>query len=154
MMKRHLILLTVLILFPLIAFLSCNHSKNIEDNNSKHGSTESHNQGMNCMQCHKKGGEGEGWFYIAGTAYTNNGQLPAPNVTLLLFTEANGQGVVKKTVDGDALGNFYSTDILGFGTGLYPAVVYNNDTLYMGSSITQGSCNSCHGVSTPKINVY
>jgi hypothetical protein len=153
MLKQRLILLTVLFFFPVIAFLSCNHAKDIVENISKHGSTESHNQGMNCMQCHKKGGEGDGWFYLAGTAYTNDGANPASNVTLLMYTEADGKGTIKKRLDGDALGNFYSTDILGFGTGLYPALVFNNDTTFMGSSITQGSCNSCHGVSTSKIEV-
>jgi hypothetical protein len=63
------------------------------------------------------------------------------------------QGSIKKIIEGDKLGNFYTTDIIGFGTGLFPAVVYKNDTTFMSSSITYGSCNSCHGKTTSIIEV-
>jgi hypothetical protein len=136
-----------------IALISCNHAKQMEENISSHGKSKSHNQGQNCMDCHKKGGEGEGWFYIAGTAYHANEQTPAKDVTVLMFTQPDGQGSPKYTIEGDQLGNFYTTAITGFGAGLYPAIIFNSDTSYMASSITNGACNSCHGVSTPRITV-
>jgi hypothetical protein len=153
MVKKKIIQTTLLIILPLIAIISCNHADQLVQNNSEHGDDESHNMGENCMNCHKQGGEGEGWFYIAGTAYTNNGANAAEDVTVIMFTEPNGQGTVKKIIEGDKLGNFYTTDITGFGNGLFPAVVYNNDTTFMSSSTTNGSCNSCHGNSTSKIEV-
>jgi cytochrome c553 len=153
MVKKKIIQTTLLIILPLIAIISCNHADQLVQNNSEYGDDESHNMGENCMNCHKQGGEGDGWFYIAGTAYTNNGANPAKDVKVIMFTEPNGQGIVKKIIEGDKLGNFYTTDITGFGSGLFPAVVYNNDTTYMSSSTTNGSCNSCHGNSTSKIEV-
>jgi hypothetical protein len=57
------------------------------------------------------------------------------------------------SITGDLLGNFYTTDIQAFGTGLYPTVTYNGNTSFMNSSILQGDCNSCHGISTDKIIV-
>ena len=153
MVKKKIIQTTLLIILPLIAIISCNHADQLVQNNSEYGDDESHNMGENCMNCHKQGGEGDGWFYIAGTAYTNNGANPAKDVKVIMFTEPNGQGIVKKIIEGDKLGNFYTTDITGFGSGLFPAVVYNNDTTFMSSSTTNGSCNSCHGNSTSKIEV-
>jgi hypothetical protein len=153
MVKKKIIKIFALLIMLVIAFISCNHADQLVENNSKHGDDESHNMGENCMNCHKKGGKGDGWFYIAGTAYTHDGAHTAENVTVIMFTKPDGQGIVKKIIEGDKLGNFYTTDITGFGTGLFPAVVYNNDTTFMGSSITNGSCNSCHGNSTSKIEV-
>lgn len=153
MSKNTLLLLTIFIAFPLVALFSCNHAKQHTDNISQHGKSHSHNMGQNCMSCHKKGGNGDGWFYIAGTAYSNSGTNYAQDVTLLMYTEPDGAGIVKHTVEGDSKGNFYTTDIIGFGNGLYPAIVYNNDTSFMSGSISHGACNSCHGVSTNKITV-
>ena len=153
MLQKKIIQFSLLVVLPFIAIYSCNHADQLVQNNSKHGDHKSHNMGMDCMQCHKQGSGGDGWFYIAGTAYTNSGSNTAQDVTVLMFTEPDGQGSIKKIVEGDKLGNFYTTDITGFGTGLFPAVVYNNDTAFMSSSITNGSCNSCHGKSTSKIEV-
>ncbi len=153
MVKKKIIQIIVAFIIPVIVFNSCNHADQLVENNSKYGDDESHNMGKDCMSCHKKGGEGDGWFYIAGTAYTHDGEHTAEDVTVLMFSEPNGKGTLKKTIEGDKLGNFYTTDITSFGNGLFPAVVYNNDTTFMGSSITNGSCNSCHGNSTSKIEV-
>jgi cytochrome c553 len=151
MLQKKIILFSLLIGLTLIVIYSCNHANQLDENNSKYGDDESHNMGMDCMQCHKKGGEGKGWFYIAGTAY--NGENAAEDVTVLIFSAPNGQGSIKNIIEGDKLGNFYTTDIIGFGTGLFPAVVYKNDTTFMSSSITYGSCNSCHGKTTSIIEV-
>lgn len=153
MVNKKIIQIIVAFIIPIIVFNSCNHADQLVENNSKYGDDESHNMGKDCMSCHKKGGGGDGWFYIAGTAYTHDGAHTAEDVTVLMFSEPNGNGTLKKTIEGDKLGNFYTTDITSFGNGLFPAVVYNNDTTYMGSSITNGSCNSCHGNSTSKIEV-
>jgi cytochrome c553 len=153
MVKKKILQFVALFVMPFIVFNSCNHADQLVENNSKYGDDESHNMGKDCMSCHKKGGDGDGWFYIAGTAYTNDGENAAEDVTVLMFTEPNGQGILKKIIEGDKLGNFYTTDITGFGSGLFPAVVYNNDTTFMNSSTTNGSCNSCHGNSTSKIEV-
>ena len=153
MVKKKIIQFVVLFVMPFIVFNSCNHANQMVENNSKYGDDESHNMGKDCMSCHKKGGDGEGWFYIAGTAYTNDGENTAEDVTVLMYTKPDGKGILKKIIEGDKLGNFYTTDITGFGNGLYPAVVFNNDTTFMSSSTTNGSCNSCHGNSTSKIEL-
>jgi len=153
MVKKKIIQIIIVFVLPFIVFYSCNHADQLTQNNSKHGGQKSHNIGEDCMSCHKQGGDGNGWFYIAGTAYTNSGVNTAEDVTVLMYSEPDGQGTLKKIIEGDKLGNFYTTDITGFGTGLFPAVVFNNDTTYMSSSTTNGSCNSCHGKSTSKIEV-
>jgi hypothetical protein len=51
----------------------------------------------------------------------------------------------------DAFGNFYTTENIDFGNGLYASVEGNSSTKNMVSSITTGQCNSCHGISTDKI---
>lgn len=128
----------------------CNHAKMLETNNSTYNSTRSHNTGENCMNCHKKGGEGEGWFVVAGSAFQPDGS-PAKNITLKLYSEPLGGGTLVKTIQGDLLGNFHSTDIMGFGNGLYPVIESEGSPAYMSSSITHGACNSCHGVTEARI---
>jgi hypothetical protein len=137
-----------------IAFVyySCNHFDQLTVNNSSHNTSKSHNVGLNCMTCHKKGGGGQGWFYAAGTAFHSNNS-GAKNVTVKLFSEPNGGGNLVKEIPGDLLGNFYTTDIMSFGTGLFPVVEYNGVQSFMSSSITIGACNSCHGISTAKITI-
>ena len=136
----------------LSGFGACNHLNQFGDNISSANSSKSHNAGQNCMNCHKKGGEGDGWFSIAGTAYRPD-LATAQNAVINLYTAPNGGGELKKIVSGDLLGNFYTTDIQAFGTGLYPSVTYNGNTSYMSGSILHGACNSCHGISTDKIIV-
>ncbi|MEX1188345.1 MAG: hypothetical protein WED33_03740 [Bacteroidia bacterium] len=131
---------------------SCNHLNELTTNISEANSSQSHNSGQNCVNCHKKGGDGDGWFTISGTAYAQN-NVTASNVVVNLYTQPNGKGELRKTINGDLLGNFYTTDIQAFGGGLYPAISYNGQTSYMSSSILQGACNSCHGISTDRISV-
>ncbi len=118
---------------------------------SANGSNRSHNMGRNCMDCHKSGGEGKGWFYVAGTVYDSTITSPLPNSTVYLYTSPNGNGTLKYTIHGDAKGNFYTTDAIDFGTGLYPVVSGSTTSRNMSTSITTGQCNSCHGVTTDKI---
>lgn len=118
---------------------------------STSGTSKSHNMGLNCMNCHKAGGPGEGIFTAAGTVYNSTATATFPNATIKFFTGPNGTGNLVYTLSGDNLGNFYTSQALNFAAGLYPAVQGTTSTRYMSSSITTGQCNSCHGVSTGKI---
>jgi hypothetical protein len=121
---------------------------------SAHNTNKSHNNGKNCISCHREGGPGEGWFTVAGTIYDSSFTKTMANATVKLYTGSDATGTVKMTIEADNYGNFYTTEPLTFGTGLYP-VVYsaNGDVQFMGESLTFGNCNSCHGVSRDKIYV-
>ncbi len=115
---------------------------------SSHNSQGSHNVGLNCMECHYKGGQGEGVFNVAGTVYQHDTLLIFPNTTIELYTGPHGTGSLKYTLEGDAYGNFYSTKNIRFGDGLYPAISGVSGTTHMAEPVTTGACNSCHGVTT------
>jgi len=149
MTKKILVFMTI-ISSILIVLQSCKKEKN-EVSISSHNQTESHNMGQNCMSCHISGGSGEGWFNIAGTVYDSLQTSTVPNTTIKLYTGPNGTGSLKETIQVDGLGNFFSTNNIDFGSGLYPAVTGTISTKFMSTSITTGQCNSCHGVSTIKI---
>lgn len=124
--------------------------KNISSNNAN----ESHNAGRNCMECHVSGGPGKGWFQAAGTVYNSTYSAVQPNGVVKLYTGPDGTGTLKATIEVDAKGNFFTTDAIDFTGGLYPKLTGTSGTsMAMGSSITMGQCNSCHGVSTNKIFV-
>jgi hypothetical protein len=118
---------------------------------STSGTSKSHNMGLNCMNCHKAGGPGEGIFTAAGTVYNSAATATFPNATINFYTGPNGTGTLLYTVSGDNLGNFYTSQALNFAVGLYPTVQGKTTTMYMSTSISTGQCNSCHGVSTGKI---
>ncbi len=121
---------------------------------SKHNSQGSHNVGLNCMECHSKGGPGEGVFHIAGTVYQQDTLLIFPNTTIELYTGLHGTGKLKYSLEGDAYGNFYSTKNIHYGKGLFPAIKGTNGTTYMADRITTGACNSCHGVTTDYLTTF
>lgn len=149
--------LFMLLVFSLVLAVSCekeNENENEGGNESKTSSansSESHNMGQNCMNCHKQGGQGEGWFSIAGTVYDTSLTKVYTSATVKLYTAPNGGGTLKYTIPVDKKGNFYTTNAADFSAGLYPVVVGSTSTQFMSSSITTGQCNSCHGVSTSKI---
>ena len=145
---RSAILLTTVTFLSIVA---CNKENNNRTNISKHYQSRSHHQGRNCMSCHRSGGEGEGWFTAAGTLYDSLQSSAYPNATVKLYTGPNASGTLKSTIEVDNLGNFYTTEAIDFGTGLYASVEGSNLTMNMPSSITTGQCNSCHGVTTGKI---
>jgi cytochrome c553 len=118
---------------------------------SQYNGDESHNKGQNCMNCHKSGGEGEGWFNAAGTVYNAAFTASNPNTTVKLYTGPNGTGSLVKIIEVDGQGNFFTTEDIDFGQGLFPAVQGATTTKYMGTTAASGQCNSCHGVSTDKI---
>ncbi|OIO99626.1 MAG: hypothetical protein AUJ98_10580 [Bacteroidetes bacterium CG2_30_33_31] len=131
---------------------SCEKEKGSNTTNiSSHGASESHNMGKNCMTCHVSGGEGQGWFQVAGTCYNSALTNTYANVTVKLYTGPDGTGTLRATIDGDANGNFFTTASVDFTGGLYPAVTGSGATKYMPMAISNGQCNSCHGVSSDKI---
>lgn len=151
-MKAKLIFLTTLFFLCVIVLVSC--EKEDDKNETKisaYNATESHQMGQNCMTCHMSGGTGEGWFNIAGTVYDSLKTNAYPNATVRLYTGANGTGTLKYTLEVDANGNFFTTESIDFSSALYPSVQGSTTTQFMGSSITMGQCNSCHGQSVDKI---
>ncbi|HAF30185.1 MAG TPA: hypothetical protein DCG75_14180 [Bacteroidales bacterium] len=112
---------------------------------------ESHNTGQNCMSCHIAGGSGEGVFSVAGSVYDNSKESVLPNASIRLYTDANGTGNLVATLLSDKNGNFYTTETIDFGSGLYVLAEGNTTSKNMISSITSGACNSCHGVNVDRI---
>ena len=154
MKKSSSLLLFALSTAFIIHIQSCekSSSNNGETKISQNNENESHNMGQNCMNCHKSGGQGEGIFNIAGTVYDNTKTTAKGNGNIKLYTGPNGSGTLKATIQIDAKGNFYSTETIDFASGLYPVVTgASGDIKYMGSSTSNGQCNSCHGVSNDKI---
>jgi len=135
----------------LLLFISCEKENGNEVKISHFNEIKSHNMGKNCMNCHTSGGEGEGWFTLAGTVYDSLQQSIAKNVVIQLFDDINGSGNPVLKLEGDANGNFYTTENIDFANGLYPSVTFNSNTLYMSSAVTTGHCNSCHGMNTAKL---
>jgi mono/diheme cytochrome c family protein len=149
-MKKNVLTILLGAAIALVAFQSCEDEEN-ETKISSYNSDESHKAGQNCMICHVSGGDGEGWFTVAGTVYESELTSVLPNATVKLYTEANGAGDLIATVEVDGKGNFYTTKVIDFGTGLYTLVEGNTTTKNMYSKITSGKCNSCHGVSIDRI---
>jgi len=119
---------------------------------SKSFSDESHKTGQDCMSCHVSGGGGEGWFTVAGSVYNKELTDVNPNGLVQFTTEANGSGAIIEEVEVDGKGNFYTTEPIDFGDGLYVLVQSSEGKIrYKNSKITNGACNSCHGLSTDKI---
>ena len=135
----------------MIVLLSCGKEGENEQKVSANGTSRSHHTGQDCMSCHSNGGSGEGWFTIAGSVYDNAKISAYANTTVNLSTGINGTGTIKYTIWGDASGNFYTTENIDFGSGLYVSVKGTAAPKYMTAAITNGKCNSCHGVSTDKI---
>lgn len=145
-MKFHtLLLVSYMLLVGTMSFYSCKKGKQCgETNISASGGHESHNFGMDCMNCHKSGGEGEGCFSVAGSVNKMNTTLPVSSGFVKLFTQPNGGGSLKYTIPIDSKGNFYSTDNIEY-TGLYPVIVGSSGSQFsMSSSISTGACNTCH----------
>lgn len=118
---------------------------------SFYGGTISHYQGENCPICHQEGGEGKGWFNISGTVYDTTLSHGYANATVNIFDGINGTGNLIYSIECDSFGNFYSTNKIEFGSGLYAVVDGEKISAKMGSLVTKGSCNNCHGVTTNRI---
>ena len=145
-MKKVLLVAALTVMF----FVAC--EKENETKISSNNSDESHNTGQNCMNCHVSSGSGEGWFIIAGSVYNNTKTQPYPNGKVKLTSEPNGAGALIKTIEIDSKGNFYTTENIDFGSGLYVSVFGTTDEQkFMNSKITNGACNSCHGITMDKV---
>lgn len=141
-----------LLLLPI--WFGCEESESgNEVNISTYNSAESHNTGKNCMDCHRNGGEGAGWFTFAGTVYKTDLQNTYPNTTVLLYSAANGGGDVIKSIAVDARGNFYTTETINWGNGLYVGIQSQNETRYMEQQLGSGACSMCHGSNVSKISL-
>ena len=154
-MKKALFIAVCLLSATLLSLHSCTEADDPgcgAINISAAGGTESHHTGDNCMSCHVDGGGGSGCFIIAGTVYDSTKTTPYANALIKLFTEPDGDGQLKATITGDAMGNFYTTTVIDFGTGLYPVVFgTSGEVSDMSGSVTGGSCNACHGKTVEKI---
>jgi hypothetical protein len=149
-----------LVIFALVLFISgCSHFDEIQKSakESMAGDDESHNSGQNCMSCHNQGGINEavqegGWWNIAGTAYKLGNT--ANEGTVELWTGPNRTGSLIYKLAIDELGNFYTAKIIHFKGGAFPVLIDKNGNMNkaMQSSTLNGSCNSCHGVTTPLIS--
>ncbi len=142
----------IIAMFSFILFTACEKENENETKISRNNSTESHNLGQNCMNCHESGGDGEGWFTIAGSLYNKSATRGYPNGSVKFTTLPGGDGTIVKTLEIDSKGNFYTTETINFGSGLYVGVFgTNGEQKFMASKVTNGTCNSCHGSSTDKI---
>ena len=96
----------------------------------------SHNAGRDCLQCHG--------FSVAGTVYRDDGSA-YPGAVVRLTTEAGGAGDVVASLTADGAGNFYTSQAVSWGSGLYTDVSGASGTVRpMDAPITGGACNSCH----------
>lgn len=152
-MKNHILITSIIAVGMLISFSSCNKDEN-DGNETKISSNydnKSHNIGENCMNCHVNGGSGAGWFNLAGTIYDSTKTRTYPNIAIQLYTGRNGTGELVKTIEVDAKGNFFTTENIDYGQGLYVSAQGDLIAKYMFSPITNGACNSCHGVTTDRV---
>ena len=139
------IILIIFLLFSASIFTACDDEDGDEKKISYYDGKESHRAGEDCMNCHYNGGSGEYWFQIAGTVYDSTLTNTYPGATVKLYSEPSGGGELKNRIEVDAFGNFYSTEQIDFGNGLYAVVEGDELSKSMLSAITTGRCNSCHG---------
>ena len=112
-----------------------------EQSASTWGDDESHYFGNNCMDCHYTEGRGEGWFTVAGSASGSN-----HGATVEITSGPQGTGDLIRSVEIDALGNFYTTQSTDFKEGVYVGLRSPNGNIeYMDGYILNGQCNLCHG---------
>ncbi len=130
----------------LLAMVACEKEEGGNETNiSSYLSDRSHHTGENCMDCHRSGGSGEGWFTVAGTVYRSDKSTVYPGATVRLYTGPAGTGNLRSTIEVDRKGNFHTTEAVDFGSGLYPVVEGAQGSRSMNSAISNGQCNSCHG---------
>jgi len=149
MKKFGITLLAFLIVISTLSLFSCKKDKaggGIKT--SSYNDNSSHNVGTACMNCHNTGGSNSYWWTIAGTVYKPDTANLNPNSTVYLFSAVNGSGTLTVLLPVDAKGNFYTSSLVDFGSGLFPGIKSSSGEIrYMQSSITNGNCNSCHNPS-------
>ena len=118
---------------------------------SKLNGKKSHFFGLNCSACHTEGREGIGCFTIAGSVLDEDRSRIFKNPVVKLYTEPMSKGKLVATIQGDANGNFYTTEKIDFSQGLYPTLIGSpgakEPIKYMKRPLTSGmgQCNKCHG---------
>lgn len=99
---------------------------------------EGHRAGQDCLSCHASMGGGRRWT-LAGTLYNDaSGSAPVSGATIVV-TEAGGTEHLLVTHPN---GNFYTTAAVTFPVTV--AASKCPDHAEMGSTVSDGSCNSCH----------
>lgn len=154
-MKGKILLAILLVGTAIMLMQSCEVngcSKGDMSSNSRSGEDGEKMKG-NCMTCHGPNGSGRGCFTVGGTVYDSSQQLTNSNAVIMLYTQPNGGGQLVATLDVDGSGNFYTTSVINFGSGLYASVASKNSNKvqYMPNPTVSGNCNSCHGISNAKI---
>jgi hypothetical protein len=105
----------------------------------------SHNTGKNCLSCHSD-------FKLAGSVYNKSLSGVMAGATITVTSQANGSGTLLGTVGTDKAGNFYTTGSFPLSTGVYVSVKGTSGIIkYMSDAVTNGGCNSCHGMITSNI---
>jgi hypothetical protein len=154
MKNTHLIFLIIIGFVVFTLFYSCDTNSSGDGSKelvSSFNSSRSHKTGSNCMNCHVQGGGGDGLFSVAGTVYDEALNSVLPNSILRIYNSPNSDEMPVAVIEVDGRGNFYTTANINFGDGLYTSVEGPTTKIFMESSITSGSCNSCHGDSTERI---
>jgi hypothetical protein len=154
MKKHHEVVAILTGIFFFFVFYSCESTNSGAGSSvviSSYNSSDSHRVGENCMNCHISNGSGDGVFSVAGTVYNESLSSPLPNSTVRIYASADEGSDPLFVIEVDAKGNFYTTENINFGEGLYTSVEGPEAEIFMESAITNGSCNSCHGVSTERI---
>jgi len=157
-MKRFNLLLLFAFALVFINLSACSHYEELQKDpkESRKGDDESHNEGQNCGTCHNSNGheavrEG-GWWTVSGTVFRDDDK-GQDNAIIELWEKPNQGGKLIKRLEADAEGNFYTNQIINFMGGCYPVVKLDNKVKVMPVPYTGGSCNSCHGVSTEKLEI-
>jgi len=141
-------------IFFFFVFYSCestNSGSGSSEVISAFNSSQSHRVGENCMNCHVLNGGGDGVFSVAGTVYNASLSSPLPNSTVRIYSTNDEDAIPLYVIEVDAKGNFYTTEDINFGEGLFTSVQGPGAEIFMESVVTNGSCNSCHGVTTDRI---
>jgi hypothetical protein len=158
-MKRLDLILLFSFTWLLISISACSHYEELQKDpkESKWGEDESHNEGENCSSCHNVNGheavrEG-GWWTVSGTIFGKDDDVQK-NAVIELWEQPNRRGKIIKRLETDDEGNFYTNQIINFMGGCYPAIyTLGGQVKVMPVPYNGGSCNSCHGVSTSKLEL-
>ena len=148
--------ITSLILIALLfSFMGCKKTTGTNKTaTSTHNSTSSKNMSGVCQNCHTSGTSTSGWWTVAGAVYTKDFSSVSPNGTLYFYSQPNGQGTLRATLEVDGKGLFYTSNVLPIfppDTSYVQIVGAFGDIQNMVQFVTSGNCNSCHGVTRQKI---
>ncbi len=147
----------VIILFGIMLIWACKHTINdvinLKDTYySTKGNSESKNMDGDCTSCHEHT-VGDKKITLGGTLYKDDKKTVYPDGgTINLYSQPGGQGTLLKSIQVDNIGNFYSNANYIISTPYYVEVVSAaGNKAYMGQSLANGSCGSCHGKTTDNI---